>query len=130
MRRIHLAAGLVTVAAFLITGQIMRHHHPPMDTLSDSTRLLFRSRHIYLLASGLVNLMLGLYLQRAEGWRGMVQLVAFGFLVASPVSLAVAFFTEVPNGFQPEMVWSSLGLYLLFGGSMLHVVAAAGRRTA
>jgi hypothetical protein len=130
MRRIHLAAGLVTVAAFLISGQFIRHHHPPMDTLGDSTRLMFRSRHIYLLASGLVNLMLGLYLHREKGWRGVVQFVAFGFLIASPVFLAIAFATEPAKGFQPEMAWTSAGLYLLFGGSMLHVVSAFGRSTA
>jgi hypothetical protein len=123
MRRTHLAAGLVTVAAFLISGRFLRHHHPPMDTLGDSARLMFRSRHIYLLAAGLVNLMLGLYLRREKGWRGGVQLVAFGFLIASPICLAVAFVREPAAGFQPEMIWSSLGLYLLFGGCMLHLVS-------
>ena len=59
MRRYHLWVGGLIVVVFLITGQFMRHHGPPMGALSDSTRLMFRSRHIYLLASGLVNLMWG-----------------------------------------------------------------------
>jgi hypothetical protein len=59
MRRYLLWVGVLVVGVFLITGQFMRHHEPPMGTLGDSVRLMFRSRHIYILASGLVNLMLG-----------------------------------------------------------------------
>jgi hypothetical protein len=128
MRKVHLWAGLVTVLAFLISGQFLRHHQPPMDTLSDSARLMLRSRHIYILASGLVNLMLGLYGLRIKGWRGVLQMVGSVLLTLSPVLLIAAFAAEPARGFQPvEMWWSSLGLYALFGGSMLHLVAATRR---
>ncbi len=128
MRRVHLWAGLVTVLAFLISGQFLRHHQPPVDVLSDSERLMLRSRHIYVLASGLVNLMLGLYGLRIKGGRGVVQMVGSVLLTLSPVLLIAAFAMEPARGFQPaEMWWSSLGLYALFGGSMLHLVAAARR---
>ena len=123
MRRLHLAVGLLTVVAFLITGQFMGHHTPPMAALSDSVRLLFRSRHIYILASGLVNLVLGLYLQRhTRGWRRVVQAIGSGFLIASPALLIVAFTVEPGRGFQHEMRWSQDGLFLLFLGSMAHLV--------
>ena len=127
MRGIHLWIGLLAVVVFLVSGQAMRHHHPPMDTLSESARLMYRSRHIYVLASGLVNLMLGLYVQRAAAWRGVAQLIGSGLLMLSPVLLTVAFVVEAPRGFQMEMVWSHLGLYALFGGSMLHLVSLIGR---
>ncbi|HEV2446941.1 MAG TPA: hypothetical protein VGS58_13515 [Candidatus Sulfopaludibacter sp.] len=95
MRRIHLAAGLGTVAVFLLTGQLMRHHHPPMTALGDAVRLMYRSRHIYTLAGGLVNLMLGLYMrQPATGWRGTVRAIGSVLLIASPVLLTPAFFVE------------------------------------
>jgi hypothetical protein len=123
MRATHLAAGLLTVVVFLASGQLLRHHHPPMDTLSDSARLMLRSRHIYILASGLVNLMLGLYMQRKAGWRGTLQLIGSGLLLISPTLLIVAFVTEPASGFRPELWWSSMGLYTLFGGAMLHLAA-------
>jgi hypothetical protein len=124
MRKAHLTAGLLTVLVFLITGQFMRHHQPPMATLSDAARLMFRSRHIYILASGLVNLMLGLYATRMARWRGVVQIIGSALVAISPMFLMVAFAEETTRGLQAEMWWSSLGLYALFGGSMLHLVAA------
>ena len=100
----------------------MRHHQPPLATLSDATRLMYRSRHIYILASGLVNLMLGLYLpQRPEGWRGIVRNVGSGLLLISPVLLILAFVIEPERGFRPEMWCSVAGLYALFGGGMAHL---------
>jgi hypothetical protein len=117
MRRVHLAAGLPIVVIFLITGQFMRHHQPPLGTLSDATRLMYRSRHIYILASGLINLMLGLYLPRTpQGWRGTVRTVGSVLLLISPVLLILAFVSEPAKGFQSEMVCSVAGLYALFGG--------------
>jgi hypothetical protein len=130
MRAVHRWIGLLTVVVFLISGQFLRHHHPPIDTLSDSARLMLRSRHIYILSSGLVNLMLGLYVQRGLGWRGVVQLIGSGLVMVSPALLVLAFVVETPRGFQAEMVWSHLGLYALFGGCMLHLVGAMDGRFA
>src|SRR5437899_1107560 len=84
MRRLHLIVGVCAVIAFLITGQFMSHHSPPMATMSDSARLMYRSRHIYILAAGLLNLVLGVYFQRHhEGWRRAVQAAASALLLAS-----------------------------------------------
>ena len=128
MRTVHLAVGALTVVVFLGTGQLLRHHTPPMASLSDATRLLYRSRHIYILASGLVNLMLGLYMQRqAAGWRATVRAVGSGLVLASAPLLMAAFALEPRLGFQPEMNWSSSGLYALFGGSVLHAASGVGR---
>jgi hypothetical protein len=115
------------VVVFLVTGQLMRHHEPPMAALSEGVRLMHRSRHIYILSSGLVNLMLGLYLQEPmAGWRGATQTVGSFLLLASPVLLTVAFAVEGARGFQPELVWSHLGLYALFGGCMAHAASSIG----
>jgi hypothetical protein len=74
MRKLYLAAGVMTLIAFAISGQFVGHHAPPMAMLSDGPRLMFRSRHIYILAAGLVNLLLGLYVERqTRGWRRRVQ---------------------------------------------------------
>lgn len=124
MRKLHLIVGVLAVLAFLITGQFLRFHQPPMPELDGAARLLYRSRHIYILASGLVNLMLGLYLASKPGWRGVVQSIGSCFAMLSPVFLVLAFAFEPAQGFQPEMWRSSTGLYLLFLGSMLHLTAA------
>lgn len=128
MRRLHLAVGVLTVVTFLITGQFMGHHTPPMAALSDSVRLMFRSRHIYILAAGLVNLLMGLYLQRqTRGWRKVVQAIGSAFLIASPALLIVAFTVKPGLGFREHMRWSQDGLFLLFGGSMAHLVCGPVR---
>jgi len=124
MRRLHLSFGVLTVLAFLITGQFMRHHEPPMSALSDSVRLMFRSRHIYILAAGLVNLMLGLYMHLdVAGWRRVVRDAGSVLLLAAPLILLFAFATEPSHGFRAETHWSAAGLYALFGGSMAHLVS-------
>ena len=59
MRRIHLAVGILALAAFAASGQVMLRHVPPMHLLGDDVRLMYRSRHIYLLGSGIANVLLG-----------------------------------------------------------------------
>jgi len=125
MRRLHLVIGVLTVVIFLITGQLMGHHKPPMTTMDNATRLMFRSPHIYILASGLVNVMLGLYMRRQGGWRRIVQVIGSALVVASPAILVVAFVMEPENGFQQEMPWSAAGLFALFGGSMAHLASSS-----
>ena len=127
MRRTHLVVGVLTVVIFIITGQLMRHHTPPMGTLNDAARLMFRSRHIYILASGLVNAMLGLYLQHRTGWHRIVQVIGSAFVIVSPALLVPAFAVDPARGFQPEMWWSAAGLYALFGGCMLHLASSIGK---
>lgn len=106
----------------------MRYHQPGVQTLSESTRLMFRSRHIYILASGLVNLMLGLYLQRrAVGWRGITQTIGSGLLIGSSALLILAFSVESKIGFQQDMRWSANGLYALFSGCMAHFASSIGK---
>jgi hypothetical protein len=127
MRRLHLVVGLATVLAFVITGQVMSHHTPPMAALPDSTRLMFRSRHIYILASGLVNLMLGLYLSPQAGWRRIAQTFGGVLLLVSPVLLLLAFIVEPGRGFREDLPLSASGLFALFGGGTLHLVCQLGR---
>lgn len=49
LRRIHLIVGLLGIAAFLLTGQLMKHHDPPTPGLATDVRMMYVSRHIYLL---------------------------------------------------------------------------------
>ncbi len=127
MRKIHLWVGLLTVLAFIGTGQYMAHHQPPVVELSNDMRLMLRSRHIYILGSGLVNLMLGLYLVREPGWRGMVQSIGSGLVAVAPVLLVLAFATEPEQGFRANLPRSAFGMFALFGGCMLHLATQLAR---
>jgi hypothetical protein len=128
MRRIHLAVGILPIGAFLASGRFMRMHAPPMAVLEDGMRMLYRSRHIYLLGSGLVNLMLGLYLRaRVVGWRKRMQMGGSVLILAAPLLLLMAFVNEPGQGLRADLWQSRFGLFALFGGAMLHAIAGIGR---
>lgn len=67
LQRLHLLVGLATVIMFLLTGQYLDIRYDHLRGMDDATRLLFRSTHIYLLFSGLLNLALGLYMTGESG---------------------------------------------------------------
>lgn len=125
MRRIHLAWGIAALAAFAASGQVMLRHVPPMHLLSDDVRLMYRSRHIYLLGSGIANVLLGLYVVPLRvAWRRFLQYLGSALLLAAPVLLGLAFLVETGHGIDRS--WrSSLGLKVMLAGTILHFVAAA-----
>lgn len=127
VRRIHLIIGLLGVIAFLLTGQVMKHHHPRMEELSAEVRMMYVSRHIYLLGASLVNVALGLYLQvHPRGWRRVLQQIGSMVIVLSSLSLLIAFFAEPAFGLTGRNWRSYFGLIGLFAGVMTHIVASAG----
>jgi hypothetical protein len=102
---------------------VMRHHSPPLAEAGDAARLMYRSRHIYLLGSALVNVTLGLYFQPyKQGWRAAAQRIGSVLILAAPVLLAIAFAVEPARGFAPEMAWSSAGMYAIVAGCLLHTI--------
>jgi hypothetical protein len=127
MRRVHLVLGILTLVAFALTGQVMLRHVPPMRMLGDDVRLMYRSRHIYLLGSGIANVLLGLYVVplRIE-WRRVLQYVGSALLLAAPVLLGLAFLAETGHGMS--RTWrSARGLQMMLAGTVLHFVAAVRR---
>jgi len=127
LRRVHLVIGIVAVVAFLLSGQVMGHHHPHMEQLSAELRMMYVSRHIYLLAAALVNTVLGLYLQmHPSSWRRGLQLVGSMLILASVFSLTLAFAVEPALGMVGRSWRSYVGLIALFTGVMIHLVARAG----
>lgn len=112
---IHRYYGLVIIVVFLGTGQFMRHHHPPMSELADSMRLLFRSAHIYLLMSGLLNFAFGTTGDRKET---IISVIGSIFLLAAPVLIFIGFCVESPHTVIDRPI-TSMGVYLVFAGSLL-----------
>ncbi|MGQ0430745.1 MAG: hypothetical protein ACT4UQ_12505 [Gammaproteobacteria bacterium] len=124
----HLVVGATAVVAFLITGQIMGRHDPPVDEMAWAERLLFRSRHIYLLAAGLVNLALGIHYLLPVGAARRGAAVAGSLLaLVSALLLFFAFFAEPMPGRWPDKL-SSLGLFAMFGGVLLYSAGCLRRR--
>jgi hypothetical protein len=116
LRTAHLAIGAVTIGAFLVTGMVMYAHEPPLSAMDWGDRLLFRSRHIYILCAGLVNLSLGLRyaLPLRAPWRAAA--VAGSVLaLASTALLFFAFFAEPMAGREPGRL-SMSGVFALFAG--------------
>jgi hypothetical protein len=130
MRRIHLVWGILALVAFAVSGQAMLRHVPAMDLLNDDVRLMYRSRHIYVLGSGIANVLLGLYLVACRAlWRRRVQFAGSLLLLAAPVLLGMAFLAETGHGL--DRTWrSAYGLYAMVGGTLLHFIAAVGRENA
>jgi hypothetical protein len=130
LRMAHLAVGALAVAAFLVTGLVMYGHQPPLSEMGWGDRLLFRSRHIYLLCAGLVNLALGIHyaLPDTAARRGAATAGSL-LALASAALLFFAFFAEPMAGREPGRL-SALGLYAVFGGVLLYALASLRRRRA
>jgi hypothetical protein len=95
MRRLHLVVGLAALAAFLASGFYMLLGRDHLRGLDDTTRLLFRSSHIYLLFAALLNLVLGLYGEPAPGgWRAWLRWVGSVLVLIAPLLLVMAFLRE------------------------------------
>lgn len=124
LRKAHLVIGAITVLAFLITGLIMRLHEPTVADMEWTDRLLFRSRHIYILCAGLVNFAIGVHFGLPERAARRGAAVAGSLLtLASAILLFFAFFAE-PMAGRPPGPLSGLGLFALFGGVLLYTVVS------
>src|SRR5437667_1291459 len=116
MKKLHLAVGILTLIAFILTGQYLRRVYPGMLGVDDGLRMLLRSRHLYIMLAGAVNAALGLYLSdQARGWRRFVQRLGSLLLLIAPVLLIAAFFRDAPRG-SLEAPLARFGLYAVFGG--------------
>lgn len=125
IRTAHLIAGLGGIAAFLVTGLYMDRVHGHLRGYDDTVRMLYRSTHIYVLLSAVINTMLGLYLRPAESrWRRVLQLLGSVALLAGPPMFVAAFCTE-PYLSDLARPWSRIAIYLVLAGAVFHVLASA-----
>ena len=94
----HLWVGISTILFFFVTGQLMDHWGLDQMSIEGSLRQLYRSRHIYLLFGGLVNLAVSMrFVLPASGEGSRVAVVGSMLMLISPVFLASAFFIEPPR---------------------------------
>ena len=131
MKLLHIVVGAFVLLAFLLTGQYMDYLDVRSGALGDATRMMFRSRHIYILLSGLVNLAVGTYfVRRAGGWRRTLQTTGSILVLAAPLLLLAAFFTE-PGLPGLRRQFTLPAIVILAVGTLLHAFSGvrAGRET-
>ncbi|HEY8186182.1 MAG TPA: hypothetical protein VIF64_08940 [Pyrinomonadaceae bacterium] len=126
MKRLHMVFGLAVVLVFLLTGQYMEYVHNRL--LPDGTRMLYRSRHIYILLAGLLNLIIGTYFfPQPTPKRRLLQMLGSILIILSPGLSLVAFFSEPQRGPNQTMV-GAFGIFAVALGTLLHVLSGIGRR--
>ncbi len=125
MKKAHLIFGVLIVIAFLLTGQYMDKFYNHLHDMADGPRLLYRTRHIFILLSGLLNLGIGAYFTyRVEPWARAMQLLGSLLIFAASVLFLIAFFYE-PNLGNLHTPLSHWGTYTIATGAVLHVVSDA-----
>lgn len=121
MSYLHLIFGSLVFITFLITGKFMRVDFPDKEIIPQDFRLLMRSRHIYILLSAFIHILLGLYLQiRQEILQKYLQISASVLLFTGTILLIFAFFYETYTA-KHFSDFSRYGLYTTLGGTILHV---------
>lgn len=122
MRRFHLIFGFALFIVFLITGQFMRADFPDKEAIPQELRLLMRSRHIYILFSALLHLVLGVYLTIRPGTLAKAfQYFGSFLLTLSSVLLVWAFISET-YGTQHFSELSRFGIYTALAGTISHLI--------
>jgi hypothetical protein len=123
MKRFHLIFGLVVLVVFLLTGQYMDRFHEHLRYTPDGPRMLYRTRHIFILLSGLLHLGIGSYISyRAEKWRRALQYLGSVLITIAPVLLTIGFFYE-PHLQGLYAPFSKRAIIMLAVGALLHVVS-------
>ena len=124
MRRFHLIFGIILFIVFLLTGQYMDKYHNHLHGMQDGIRMLYRTRHIFILLAGLLNLGIGSYFRyRTLSWGRLLQFVGSGLIVIASILFIVAFFYE-PTLEKLKTPLSHWGMYTILAGTMLHVFSA------
>jgi hypothetical protein len=113
------------VVAFLLTGQYMDKYFNHLVGMPDGPRLLYRTRHIFILMAGLLNLGIGAYFTyRGETWRRVLQLIGSLLIVAASFLFLIAFFYE-PNLTNLHTPLSHWGTYIIATGVLLHIISGS-----
>ena len=113
--RAHWIVGRLALVAFPLTGAYMKS--TGAYALDDVPRLIFRSRHLYLMLSAVANLALSGY--EPVGW---VKKMASVLITVSPLLLGVAFCID-PEREMKSSLFFRFGMYSIFAAGVLLAVA-------
>ena len=100
----------------------MKIHFPDIYSAKESIRFQFRANHIYILLSGLINLVAGLHLRPAyTGWRVILFWASTTSLLIAPLLLITAFFVEPAHGIASRPLTFYGVLLLLVSAVLAHL---------
>ena len=120
----HAVIGALGLVTFLLTGQYMDLRYDHLHGMESQPRLLFRSAHIYLLFSSLLNLMLGVYGRMAhQGLQRQLQRLGSILIAVGPPLFVLAFVKE-PWLQDLTRPFARPGIYAAAAGVLLHVAGA------
>jgi hypothetical protein len=129
MRRFHQIFGWTIFIVFLLTGQYLRHYQNHLVGTPDGVRMLYRSRHIYILLAALLNIGLGIYFNYAvQRWRRRLQFAGSVMIVITTLSLIPAFFYEPALG-PTKTFFSYFGIIGIAVGLLLHFLGGPEQPT-
>lgn len=129
MKKVHLAFGAVVILTFILTGQYMDRVHHHLEGMPDGPRMLYRTRHIFILLSGLLNLGIGTYLRaRRDSRRRVCQWCGSAMIMVSSALFVAGFFYE-PTLSDLETPFSHWGAYVIVAGVLLHIISGVGEET-
>lgn len=118
----HLLVGAVFFVLFLLTGVYMILNFPELYNGREEVRMMYRSTHIYLLMSALLNLMAGNYLLGVEEANFLrLKKLASLLIVVTPPLFFAAFIVEPPV-YAIERPISFWGVIFLVTGVLLHAL--------
>ncbi|MBI2620174.1 MAG: hypothetical protein HYW57_08845 [Ignavibacteriales bacterium] len=122
LNRIHLTTGMSTVIVFLGTGLYMRMNFPQLYDENEAIRYLFRANHVYILFSGLLNILLGLYGSFSGLQKRRRLQIAGSWMLLLAVPFFVAAFVFEPPLALPYRPLTLAGAVTAFVGTMLHLI--------
>jgi len=129
MKRFHLIFGLAMLVAFLLTGQYMDRFHEHLRNMADGPRMLYRTRHIFILFSGLLHLGIGTYFRyRLDARRRILQIVGSLLATVASVLFIIAFFYE-PHLTHLYAPLSKAGVIMIAIGVLLHALSGVNETT-
>lgn len=121
LSKIHRITGITILLVFLGTGVYMRATFPDMYQSNEVIRYLFRANHVYILFSGLLNMVMGMYVSFSEiNRKKMLQRGGSWALILSTFVFILAFFLEPPQA-SPMRPITFAGVALSLGGVILHL---------
>jgi hypothetical protein len=120
--------GVAVFIVFLLTGQYMDRYFHHLVGMPDGPRLLYRTRHIFILFSGLLNVGVGAYLvHRPELWQRILQLIGSILITLASLLLILAFFYDTTRG-DLRAPLSHWGIYAIAVGTLFHLFGSLRER--
>ncbi len=105
----------------------LRVKAPSIYVTDEVSHMMFRANHIYILMAGIANVAIGRYVVEATDFRARwLQSLGMGLMMAASVVLIYAFTLEPLLG-SMDRPRTSIGIFLLAGGTLMHMLSGVFR---